>query len=115
MNVMRTKGVVLLLAGITALAIPGGTVYASCGSAPISHGSLGAPGFFNCGPDPSAFAWEHKRSVQRIIGNLSTSGDTVAGQDSGNKQNLADSMMLPGSVPGSYFGQTDFSNPGWDG
>jgi len=117
---MRTKGVTLLLVGIVALTLPGGRLYASCGSAPVTHGFSSS--FTNCGPNPVAYVWTHGRGVQRII-NPETTGitGTTAGHDSGNKQTQGDGMMLQNTdtggapIPGSYLGNTDFSNPGWDG
>ena len=115
MSLMRRKGWIVLLAGIAALMVPAGGLYASCGSAPIIHGLTGPTSFTNCGPNPVAFVWAHKRGVQRIIGNAGTSGDTVAGHDSGNKFGVNDGVLLAGSIPGQYFGQTDFANTEWDG
>jgi hypothetical protein len=121
MNLMRTKGAVLLLTGIAAFTIPGEMLYASCGAAPIIHNLFSTTWFSNCGPAPTAYAWAHKRGVQRIIGSATTSGNTNAGHDSGNKQSVGDGMLLAtldgtgNPIPGAYQGQTDFSNTEWDG
>jgi len=115
MNVMRTKGAILLLAGIAVFTFSGERVYASCGAAPIQHGIFGTTSFQNCGTSPVAFAWTHGRGVQRVLASLTTNTGTLAGHDSGANQTPSDAMMLPGAAPGQWFGQTDFSNPGWNG
>jgi len=118
---MRTKGVVLLFAGMMVLAIPAGSLYASCPNAPIQHNFGGTTWFQNCGPSPIAYAWMHKRGVQRVINTGGGSGNTASGHDSGRNQTLPEGMFLQTNdtngnpIPGAYQGQSDFANPNWDG
>lgn len=124
---MRTKAVLLLLVGAALLAIPGQSVYANCAvSAPIQHNLQSTTWFNNCGPSPIAFSWTNKVGVERTISANNIASGTTAGHDSGRNQTGAgqpvdDGMYLQtldtGGVviPGAYQGQTDFSNPNWDG
>lgn len=119
---MRTKAVLILLAGAALLALPGPNLYASCAAGgPISHNLTSTTWFSNCGPSPVAFVWGQKTSSQRIIGANQTNAGTVAGHDSGNRQTLDEAMFLQtldtggNPIPGAYQGQTDFGNPSWDG
>jgi hypothetical protein len=122
MNLMRTKAVLILLAGAVLFAMPGPSVYASCATGgPLVHNLTGTTYFNNCGPAPIAFAWGHKTAVQRIIAANNTNSGTVAGMDSGNRQTFDEAMFLMTvdtggtPIPGAYQGQTDFGNPNWDG
>ena len=116
----RVRGLSLLPVLLLALAIPTGSAKANCNTtSPIIHG-LSSSSFEQCGPSAAAFAWFHGRAVQRIIGPATTAntGNTASGHDSGPNQTLADSMMTPGpngTPNGSYVGNSDFGNPGYDG
>ena len=112
---MRIKGAILLLAAAVALMGSGGSLYASCGSLVIAHGTSGTTSFVNCGTAPIAFAWTHKFGVQRVLAALTVNTSTPAGHDSGANQTQQDQMFVPGAAPGQWFGVSDFGNPGWNG
>src|SRR4030095_1744449 len=111
-----TRSLSLLLSGAICLVVPAGRAYASCDGA-IFHGITSS--FEQCGPNAVAFAWFHGRAVQRTIafaGNGATAGP--AGHDSGILQTMAEYMMTEGpggAANGSYQGNTDFINLGYDG
>jgi len=106
----------LLVSGAICLVVPAGSAYANCDGA-IFHGITNS--FEQCGPNAVAFAWFHGRAVQRTIafgGNGAAAGP--AGHDSGNLQTMAEGMMTEGpggAANGSYQGNTDFMNLGYDG
>jgi hypothetical protein len=113
-----TKSVRIVLVAVLGLATAVGAARASCLSLPIQHG-LVSTSFEQCGANAAAFVWFHGRGVQRIISDGGFySGNTPAGHDSGRNQTLADYVMLEGlngAANGSYYGQTDYANPYWDG
>src|SRR5262249_30852275 len=105
----------LLLVGMLVL-IPARRALANC-DATIVHGFTNS--FEQCGPNAAALAWFHGRAVQRIIQNSNNGAAAgVWGHDSGHLQTLAESMMIEGpngAANGSYDGDTDFNNFGFDG
>src|SRR5262249_12312040 len=108
----------LLLVGALCLVAPAGRAYANC-DGPIFHGVTSS--FEQCGPSAVAFAWFHGRGVQRIIQNSNNAATVgIWGSDSGILQTQADNMLVDGPTPGgasagSYTGNTDFNNLGYDG
>lgn len=116
MRLKWIRSLSLLLVGALCLVVPAGSAYANC-EGPVLHGITNS--FEQCGPNAVAFAWFHGRAVQRTIQNA-TAGALAgpAGHDSGILQTLAESMMSEGpqgAINGSYAGNTDFNNPGYDG
>jgi hypothetical protein len=114
------RAFVLSLAVFFGALVPMETALANCAaSAPIVHGFTSS--FEQCGPNAVAFAWFHGRAVQRVIGSESSTnqGNTPAGHDSGPDQTAAQGMFVDGpnggAAGGSYLGNTDFSNLGYDG
>ncbi|HEV8374989.1 MAG TPA: hypothetical protein VGR38_02010 [Candidatus Polarisedimenticolia bacterium] len=119
MNRPRIAQIILVLLMISGTSASIGPVLASCGSAPVFHGFTSS--FEQCGPNAVAFAWFHGRAVQRVIACecAANQGNTAAGHDSGGNQNAVEGMYVDGpnggAANGSYLGNTDFANGGYDG
>ena len=119
MNRLQISCVSLILFAVFGLPAFLETALANCNSAPIQHGFTSS--FEQSGPNAVAFAWFHGRAVQRVIGpeNVTNQGNTAAGHDSGGNQNAVDGMYIDGpnggAAGGSYLGNTDFANGGYDG
>ncbi len=103
--------------GIVSLAAWPAPALANCTSAPVFHGFTSS--FESCGPNAAAFVWAHGRGVQRIVASdANRSQASIAGHDSGINQLLSQGMMIDGpngATNGSYFGDTDWANGGYDG
>jgi len=112
------KCVRIVFVAVLGLVAAFGTARANCASAPIVHGVVSS--FEQCGANAAAFVWFHGRAVQRVIAaqTFISTGNTQAGHDSGRRQTLSDSVLTEGpngAANGSYFGNTDFGNSGFDG
>ena len=116
MHSKRIRSLSLFLAGALCLLAPGGSAYANCEAA-ILHGITNS--FEQCGPNAVAFAWFHGRAVQRTVASFANGAAAgPGGHDSGILQTLTDNMMTEGpggAANGSYEGNTDFYNIGYDG
>jgi len=104
-----------LAAGVLCLLFSVWTAFARCNNGVSPFHGLSSS-FEQCGPSAVGFGWFHGRAVQRIIG-----ADNVfnSNQASGHDSGLSQDIFLPGPnggpANGSYVGDPDFNNPGWDG
>lgn len=113
----KAPGLVLVLASMWL--VGPAPMRASCvGSAPAFQGFAADSLFQGCGLQPEAFAWAHKRGVQRLVGGAGSNG--AAGIDSGTFSRVegAGNDILQPHMSGQLDAFTvnhDYGNTGLDG